>query len=181
MALKAQSAQNKNQTLGKRIQHPPSTNFGDDFPTSAAKRLKRLESSESAASSRNCSDDDVETPTSPFLRSRERTDSELESDEENVASESIHKTDLESALPPVQTDKEAIREYEATKVAEVASLDLHDRLGQKKWTRGKSSIYVDAFNLALGTVLADEAHLFDQAEIAVFENWKQLSYESQYL
>ena len=45
----------------------------------------------------------------------------------------------------------------------------------------RSSIYVDAFNLALETVLDDESHLFDEPEMVIFENWRKLDYESQYL
>ena len=181
MALRAQSLNEHNQMLGQRIQHPPSTNYDEDFPTPAAKRLRRLNSHESTTSSREGSDDDVNFPASPYLCCREVADSELESDEENAPLESVHKTDLESALPPIQTDKEAIQEYEATRAAEATSMNLHDRLDQRKWTRGKNSIYVDAFNLALETVLIDEAHLFDPAEMSVFEHWKSLSYEGQYL
>jgi Fanconi-associated nuclease 1 len=40
---------------------------------------------------------------------------------------------------------------------------------------------VDAFNLALETVLDEEAHLFDEAEMEVFRKWRELDYESQYL
>ena len=47
--------------------------------------------------------------------------------------------------------------------------------------RGRSSIYVDAFNLALETVLEEESHLFNEPELAVFDNWKALDYEAQYL
>ena len=59
--------------------------------------------------------------------------------------------------------------------------DLKARLSQRNWTRGKSSIYVDAFNLALETVLEDEGHLFDEKEMEVFNQWKGLEYEAQYL
>ena len=40
---------------------------------------------------------------------------------------------------------------------------------------------MDAFNLALETVLEDESHLFNEAELAVFAFWRELSYEAQYL
>lgn len=40
---------------------------------------------------------------------------------------------------------------------------------------------MDAFNLALDTVLEDEAHLFDSKEMVVFEQWRTLDYEAQYL
>ncbi|KAL2756801.1 hypothetical protein ACRALDRAFT_1075618 [Sodiomyces alcalophilus JCM 7366] len=52
---------------------------------------------------------------------------------------------------------------------------------ESSWVRGRSSIYVDAFNHALDTVLEDESHLFDAKEHVVFDQWRQLDYESQYL
>jgi len=90
-------------------------------------------------------------------------------------------TELENALPPVKTDKDAIVEYEAMRAAEQEPPDLKTRLGDRKWTRGQSSIYVDAFNLALETVLEDEGHLFDEKEMEVFRQWESLQYEAQYL
>lgn len=188
MALEAQSTASHNQMLGNRIRHPPSTNFHDDFKTPTAKRLKRLDSTDSSLSRREGSaaedeDEGAQTPVEPSRKLyREISDSEAESDDDADFSPGlIRKTDLESALPPVRTDKEAIAEYEATRAAEVENLDLKGRLGQRKWVAGKSSIYVDAFNLALETVLEDESHLFDEAEMAVFERWRDLSYEGQYL
>ncbi|KAJ5709575.1 hypothetical protein N7493_009866, partial [Penicillium malachiteum] len=92
-------------------------------------------------------------------------------------------TELETSLPAIQTDEEAIREYEASRLAtdEDTEPGLHVRLRDGVWKRGKSSIYVDAFNLALETVLEEESHLFSAAEMEVFTQWKELSYESQYL
>ncbi|KAF9894950.1 hypothetical protein FE257_004572 [Aspergillus nanangensis] len=90
-------------------------------------------------------------------------------------------TDLESSLPVVLTDPQAIEEYENARAAENDESALHERLRDGKWRKGKSSIYVDAFNLALETVLDEEAHLFSEAEIEVFRQWRNLSYESQYL
>ena len=55
------------------------------------------------------------------------------------------------------------------------------RLQGKKWVKGRSSIYVDAFKLALETVLDEEAHLFDERERTIFTAWDELSYEAQYL
>ena len=40
---------------------------------------------------------------------------------------------------------------------------------------------MDAFSLALDTVLKDESHLFSSKELAFFDGWKSLDYESQYL
>ncbi|KAL5596905.1 uncharacterized protein BROUX77_006853 [Berkeleyomyces rouxiae] len=49
------------------------------------------------------------------------------------------------------------------------------------WVKGESSLYVDAFNLALDTVLQDEIHLFDDKEQQVFREWRALDYQEQYL
>ncbi|KAI7225457.1 hypothetical protein KC352_g15825, partial [Hortaea werneckii] len=142
----------------KIIAHPKTTNYDEDgekdFAPPPAKRVKR-----------------------------EIPDSDADSDDELFEHEEqqARRTDLESALPPIQTDKEAIEAYEATRAAEQAELGLKDRLDVQKWVRGKSSIYVDAFNLALETVLDQESHLFDEAEHAVFKQWQELSYEAQYL
>lgn len=92
-------------------------------------------------------------------------------------------TELETSLPEIATDKDAIERYEASQAAETqdGELGLQQRFGERKWLKGKSSIYVDAFNLALKTVLEEEAHLFDEAEMEVFNQWRGLSYETQYL
>lgn len=189
VALQSRSPASHNQMLGQRISHPASTKFDAGFETPTAKRLKRLDSTDSSLSRREDSDIEDEqearsrTPQEFSKReAREISDSEAESDDDDdVTPESSRKTELESALPPVRTDKEAIAEYEATRAAEAADLDLQGRLGQRKWVQGKSSIYVDAFNLAFETVLEDESHLFDEAEMSVFEQWRSLSYEGQYL
>jgi Fanconi-associated nuclease 1 len=86
-------------------------------------------------------------------------------------------TDLESSLPAIKTE-DAIEEYETTGDAEPG---LHVRLRDGVWQKGKSSIYVDAFNLALETVLVEESHLFSASEMEIFTQWRKLSYESQYL
>ena len=115
----------------------------------------------------------------------------------------VRATDLESTMPMIVDEDGALEEYEAfrasqedrrdgnsivpgsRKTAEVNSAD--DGNGEatgkeeNKWIRGRSSIYVDAFNLALGTVLEEEAHLFDERERRVFSDWKELSYGAQYL
>lgn len=120
--------------------------------------------------------------------SRKDTDStdaaELSVGNEDSGNLKSSQTDLEISLPPVKADEEAIKEYEMARAAEVGEteqLTLEQRLGERKWHKGRSSIYVDAFNLALETVLNEEAHLFDQTELDVFRRWKDLSYEAQYL
>ncbi|KAL8819885.1 MAG: hypothetical protein Q9223_001774 [Gallowayella weberi] len=165
--------------LGQRIAHPPSTNFDDDFKIPPAKRLKRLDSTDSL-SQLPLYEESCDRSPQPASRRTEIADSEAESDEEEEGIPRASQTELESALPPVKTDKQAIAEYEATRAAE-DGLDFKDRLGQRRWIQGKSSIYVDAFFLALDTVLHEESHLFDDAELAVFQKWKDLSYEGQYL
>ena len=181
MAFQLQSPASHNKMLGQQIRHPRSTNFEDGFETRAAKRLKKLDSEDSSLSRTFSEDDDATCLTPRQTPSREIPDSEAESDEDDISPSFIQKTNLESALPSIKTDKEAIAEYEAIRAAETEGLDILERLGQRKWVPGKSSIYVDAFNLALETVLEDEAHLFDKAEMAVFDKWKNLSYEGQYL
>ena len=161
-----------NQMLGQKIEHPPSTNFNYDTTEPAAKRIKRNQSIDASLPR-----DDSEGERWMKPSRTEIPDSEDEADEEPLPIGS--QTELESALPPVKTDKAAIADYEATRHAD--SVALRERVGQGKWTKGQSSIYVDAFNLALQTVLEDESHLFDEPELAVFESWSSLSYESQYL
>ncbi|KAK5000012.1 hypothetical protein LTR66_001054 [Elasticomyces elasticus] len=170
--------------LGRRVQHPKSTNFNDDSsPKRPVKRLKRSPSEEDTEVL------SLGTPSGTPERQNEYElrhgipDSDADSDSGAVEGSIVPKqTDLESALPPIRTDKQAVEEYEAVRAAEEAEVTgIEDRLGQRKWIRGKSSIYVDAFNLALETVLGDEGHLFDEAEASVFEHWQALSYEAQYL
>ncbi|TID04697.1 Fanconi-associated nuclease 1-like protein [Colletotrichum higginsianum] len=105
------------------------------------------------------------------------------SDEEGKGSLSTRQTDIESTLPPIHADKEAIEEYELMKSSQAGAPDDEEKpvTANRQWVRGKSSIYVDAFNLALETVLADESHLFDAKERTVFEQWESLDYEAQYL
>ncbi|KAL8839712.1 MAG: hypothetical protein Q9176_004319 [Flavoplaca citrina] len=165
--------------LGQRIAHPPSTKFDEEFEIPVPKRLKRGDSTESIALLQQEYESYGDSPR-PDARRNEVADSEVESEDEDEGIPRASQTELESALPPVKTDKEAIAEYEATRAAE-AGLDFKDRLGQRKWVQGKSSIYVDAFFLALETVLDEESHLFDEAEMAVFQKWRDMSYEGQYL
>ena len=91
-------------------------------------------------------------------------------------------TAVETAMPSLDTSKDAIEEYETLKASQGSNTD--DKVAEtsrSRWVKGKSSIYLDAFNLALETVLEDESHLFDEKEMALFDQWKQLNYEAQYL
>ncbi|KAF2224324.1 hypothetical protein BDZ85DRAFT_216233 [Elsinoe ampelina] len=178
--LSDRSPSKHNAMVGTKISHPPSTNFvgADDFEKRPLKRIKR-----------SPPDDDLDLLSSIKREpSHDRTipDSDTDADSEDLApAPADKKTDIETALPPIRTDKEAIAAYEATRSAEVAEQsgldDADSRLKARKWVRGKSSIYVDAFNLALETVLEDESHLFNDAERRVFADWQSLAYEAQYL
>ena len=175
--LQASSPSKHNAMLGKTIPHPKTTKFNEEeeeFETPASKRIKRQHTGKLSLSSRS----DRKSQSRRDIISDSDADSEDEIYEESPQS---RRTDLESALPPIETDKEAIEAYEASRAAEQAELGLKERLDGQKWTRGKSSIYVDAFNLALSTVLEEESHLFDEAEHTVFQQWNDLCYESQYL
>jgi Fanconi-associated nuclease 1 len=93
-------------------------------------------------------------------------------------------TEVESALPSIDAGKDAIEEYETLRASQVEQEDAQEQTSNtepRKWVRGKSSIYVDAFNLALDTVLEDETHLFDDKERRAFDLWRVLDYEAQYL
>jgi len=179
MVLESRSAKRHNAMVGKRVPHPASTKFHDNI-SPPAKRLKTFLSTDGDDSREASGDEKV--PGSPRGFRDEIPDSD-EDDESGLDEPSIPKrpTELESALPPVKTDKEAIDEYEAMRAAEDVPPDSKFRLTQRTWIKGKSSIYVDAFNLALETVLHDEAHLFDEKELEVFKQWRQLDYEAQYL
>jgi len=169
MALNPKSLSVHNQTITRFIKHPKYTNF-DSNQDRPIKRQKTCDSPKKAP------------PTPRRIVKREILDSD--SDEDSVEREEAkgHKTDLESALPEVKSGDDAIEAYEAFKASQEEQADGADRrLKERSWIRGKSSLYVDAFNLALDTVLDEENHLFDEAETEVFRIWKDLDYEAQYL
>jgi fanconi-associated nuclease 1 len=95
------------------------------------------------------------------------------------------RTAIESSLPEIESDEDAIEKYKAYRASQTEEEedggDAASRLRNRDWIRGKSSLYVDAFNLALSTVLDDESHLFDEKERSLFDQWSRLSYEAQYL
>lgn len=97
---------------------------------------------------------------------------------------------LESALADVEfvddaldTVLEPVTAGEAEKGSGDHCVSKSEDLGSRntRWVRGRSSVYVDAFRLALDIVLEDESHLFDEREQRVFQEWRSLDYESQYL
>jgi len=185
MVLGIASPASHNSMLGRRIRHPPSTNYDEAFESPTAKRRRRLDSTDSSFARDASETEDESRPLSPGPFGTGRTEIPDSEDEDDFEPVFGSQTNLETALPPVKTDKEAIAEYEAAKAAELEEVDrangVTGRLENRKWQKGRSSIYVDAFNLALETVLAEESHLFDEAEMAVFERWQGLEYESQYL
>ena len=182
MVLESQGSTGHNGMLGIKIQHPASTRFHEDDSIHPAKRLKSLKSTD-GEDSRDVSPSGDELLLRTPDSYRDEIPDSGDDEEFGDMEKSIPRrpTELESALLPVKTDKEAIAEYEEMRAAEDLPEDLKFRLNQEKWTKGKSSIYVDAFNLALETVLDDERHLFDEKEVEVFNQWRELQYEAQYL
>ncbi|KAF1932252.1 uncharacterized protein M421DRAFT_416972 [Didymella exigua CBS 183.55] len=171
MVLNLRSPSKHNSMITRFIKHPTSTNFHGENDRSPKRR--RI-------------DDVTKPPTTP-RKKRNFEDEIANSDGEDEGAvinqePSDTKTDLESALPPIETGQEAIETYEAFKASQEEKPEgAEERLKDRAWIRGKSSLYVDAFNLALDTVLEEESHLFDEAETEVFRVWRNLNYEAQYL
>jgi Fanconi-associated nuclease 1 len=70
---------------------------------------------------------------------------------------------------PAPEESEAVRKYE------------NQRKRSLETGTYTSSIYVDAFNLALDTVLKEESYLFSDEEAEVFAKYRSLDYEAQHL
>jgi len=174
MVLDPQTPSKHNQMspFSRFIKHPKSTNSDGDQD----RPVKRQKTN----------DIHRELPTtSRWTFKRENVDSDGD-DGDNLPvredEQEEHKTDLESALPPVKMGEEAVMEYEAFKASQEDRVEkTGTRLDERNWVRGKSSLYVDAFNLALDTVLEEESHLFDEAEAHLFRIWREIGYEAQYL
>lgn len=172
MALNLRSPSKHNQMITQFIKHPKSTNFDGEHDRSPKRR--RI-------------NDVTKPPPTPRKKHNHKDEVwDLENTEDEVVivkeEEKDTKTDLESALPLIDTGEEAIQAYEEFKASEEEKAEgAEERLKDRSWIRGKSSLYVDAFNLALDTVLEEESHLFDEAETEVFRIWRRLNYEAQYL
>lgn len=158
-----------------------------DYWNTQRPSVKRRKTDDKASSSqkreKSLGENHTSTQGSPLVRAPDPSiptlDGETSVDDEQVPNS---QTELESSLPTIETDNQAIDKYETSRDAEDDDEpDLQQRLQNGKWRKVKSSIYVDAFNLALETVLDEEAHLFDEVEMEVFRQWKELSYESQNL
>lgn len=163
-----------NSIFGRQVRHPAPTKFCADVELPLAKRLKSQDSLDSEGGSiGQGSDGESSSDTSKLYVDEIPGSQDEEFSDNDGRPPTHHLTELENALPPVETDANAIAEYELMRAAKGEQ--------DAKWVKGRSSIYVDAFNLALETVLADEAHLFDEAEMEVFNQWNQLEYEAQYL
>lgn len=151
--LESQSHSKHNSMLGYLVKHPKSTNYeeavskspvkqtestydeqADDIQSRPAKRVKPSlpEYEESVA-------DIFSRQVSPDRSTRVIPDSDADSDSEDIeaAATSSRPTDLESALPPIKTDKEAIRDYEIARAAQNGQEDgREERLSQRKWIKG---------------------------------------------
>ncbi|CAG2013597.1 unnamed protein product [Fusarium graminearum] len=141
-----------------------------------SKRAKRQGSSESDSDQSHDTHNEA-SPKKKFVSKKLAEDDDLDSGNPRP-------TDIESALPPTADGREAIEEYEAMKSSQATVGEDDDDATEKPkplWIKGQSSIYVDAFNLALDTVLDEESHLFDGKENDVFRQWRDLGYEAQYL
>jgi Fanconi-associated nuclease 1 len=165
MVLRAQTPSKHNQMLGKWIQkaRPTPADKTDARPS----KRPRLEDTTS---------DSESAPQTPGTLGVE------EEEEDRDTLQEGRRTDLESALPEIETGADAIEEYEVFKASHNEEEETAEgRFKDRKWLKGRTSIYVDAFNLALDTVLDEESHLFDEAEMEVFRVWRGLEYEAQYL
>jgi hypothetical protein len=63
----------------------------------------------------------------------------------------------------------------------IEGAEAFSRAKDRKTGCYRSSVYVDAFDLALDTVLKEESYLFDYAEQEIFAKYRSLDYEAQHL
>ncbi|KAF2675470.1 hypothetical protein BT63DRAFT_445297 [Microthyrium microscopicum] len=172
MTLRPQSDAKHNRMLGLRTKHHLSENHADDGNAEGRHAKKPRLSDEGSEYGSDLPGDEVYEEIETAQPGRTNLQ------------DKVRPTGLEIALPLVQTDQDAIDHYESSQAAkdqeEAPDGTLH-RLNSRKWVPGKSSIYVDAFNMALETVLDEEEHLFSEAERVLFKNWNELSYEAQFL
>lgn len=187
----------KRTKVGSARQQPARHAAAKDAPKSPGRPAKRIKVAEVADSEDENDDKELgglydSRESSPARRPQSRGRLPIDdlsrdvSPDTDMDDRSHRPTAIESSLPAIISDEEAIEQYESFKASQgEAGADKPDsaasRLDSRKWIRGKSSLYVDAFNLALDTVLDEESHLFNARESAVFEKWRALPYESQFL
>ncbi|KAK8049455.1 hypothetical protein PG994_011185 [Apiospora phragmitis] len=146
-------------------------------PERPAKRVKREVLDTDGDSDGDLLDQNLFKLT-PAIRREDTTDSVYDGNPHSeLELESGRPTAIESSLPEIKVDQDAIEEYETFRASQG---DQPDDSTTSRFVK-RDSLYVDAFNLALSTVLDDEAHLFDENEKTLFDNWANLSYEAQYL
>jgi Fanconi-associated nuclease 1 len=147
--------------------------FNDNVHDARQRPTKRLKSAEVPDSE---SDDE---------KSAQEFEDSVPEDSEGVGGASSGEagpTDFDNALLATHSDEEALKEYEALKLSQGhGNPDGTTGEARPLWVKGRSSIYVDAFNLALDSVLDEESHLFDKKEKEVFRQWRGLEYEAQFM
>jgi hypothetical protein len=84
-------------------------------------------------------------------------------------------------LPPLEEIPEPPPPLPATEESEAVRKYENQRKRSLETGTYTSSIYVDAFNLALDTVLKEESYLFSEEEAEVFAKYRSLDYEAQHL
>ncbi|CAK7270993.1 hypothetical protein SEPCBS57363_004387 [Sporothrix epigloea] len=106
-------------------------------------------------------------------------DSLVDGEDENSGGDGDSMSSSENCdLVPFEDQLAAI---EATDEALRTSFDGLEESQENTPLLYRNSIYVDAFNIALDTVLEQEGRLFSATEKAVFAAWRDLDYEAQYL
>ncbi|KAF8543878.1 VRR-NUC domain-containing protein [Trichophaea hybrida] len=90
---------------------------------------------------------------------------------------------IDSAEPETQEILDSGLDQTLPSEATVSESEAVQKYEQSRGSGGvyTSSIYVDAFNLALDTVLKDEAYLFSEDETEVFAKYSSLEYEAKHL
>lgn len=148
------------------------TEHSDSSIVSATPPLSRRSSVKSVASLASLADDDAES-------------SDADADT-SLVSDSYGDTPFDEQLASI----ESLNEFDEFDEPLDGSLDsvvnsYNDNVHEINKITGKilyrSPIYVDAFNIALDTVLEQEEHLFNDREKAVFAAWREISYEAKYL
>lgn len=153
MALEALSQSGRNE-LDPESKHDLQE---DDTSNRSPKRIKRVHSRPSLGNSKKDNNKGKERGVG-----NEKEDSLSVADIDPIAFDEGLDGGLDASLLTPDNNDEAIAEY-------------------TKSGKYRKSMYVEAFNLALDTVLQDELHLFSDAEQEVFAKYRSLEYEPQFL